>query len=124
MSDIRFKCPTCESNLEVDEAGAGLIVDCPQCGSSIQVPAKASNEPRASAATQDEPISIPQPDIYNNRRSASGAGQMFSALFKGQELLFSTRHCAGLLPGCIIASLTRDPQTLETVMGQSWVGKG
>lgn len=33
----------------------------------------------------------------------------------GQELLFSTRTCAGLLPGCVIASLLRNPTTFDTI---------
>jgi Holliday junction resolvasome RuvABC ATP-dependent DNA helicase subunit/DNA-directed RNA polymerase subunit RPC12/RpoP len=52
MSDIRFKCPTCEKNLEIEESGAGLILDCPLCGSSIQVPAESTVPPNAPATTQ------------------------------------------------------------------------
>ena len=36
--DIRFNCPECDNSLSVDEAGAGLVVPCPQCSKQIQIP--------------------------------------------------------------------------------------
>jgi len=38
MSGIKFNCPECRSSLEVDESGAGMTVECPQCSKQIQIP--------------------------------------------------------------------------------------
>jgi DNA-directed RNA polymerase subunit M/transcription elongation factor TFIIS len=38
MSDLMFSCPECANALVVDRAGAGSVLDCPDCGASIQVP--------------------------------------------------------------------------------------
>jgi len=38
--DIMFECPSCGKSLVVDEAAAGLIVDCPQCRINVIVPPK------------------------------------------------------------------------------------
>jgi predicted RNA-binding Zn-ribbon protein involved in translation (DUF1610 family) len=43
--DIVFACPSCGKNLVVDEAAEGLIVDCPQCHTSVIVPPKAGITP-------------------------------------------------------------------------------
>jgi uncharacterized Zn finger protein len=37
--DIRFSCPKCEHHMVIDETGAGLTVQCPQCGADAKVPA-------------------------------------------------------------------------------------
>lgn len=36
--DVTFSCINCGQRIEVDEAGAGLEVQCPQCGQSLTVP--------------------------------------------------------------------------------------
>jgi DNA-directed RNA polymerase subunit RPC12/RpoP len=38
--DINFQCDKCGQNLEVDEAGAGMTVDCPKCSKPVYVPSK------------------------------------------------------------------------------------
>jgi DNA-directed RNA polymerase subunit RPC12/RpoP len=38
MSDIFFKCEACGNPLVVDDAGAGLTVDCPDCRKVIAIP--------------------------------------------------------------------------------------
>jgi phage FluMu protein Com len=38
MSDIFFKCRVCGKYLVVDDEGAGLTVDCPDCRASISIP--------------------------------------------------------------------------------------
>lgn len=42
MPDITFACPHCSVKLEVDESGAGITVDCPQCKRPVVVPSKAT----------------------------------------------------------------------------------
>ena len=36
--DITFACESCGQNLVIDEAGAGLTIQCPKCGTSLEVP--------------------------------------------------------------------------------------
>jgi len=36
---IRFRCPNCESQMEVDESFAGRPARCPTCGTDLKVPA-------------------------------------------------------------------------------------
>src|ERR1017187_8965856 len=114
MSDIQFKCPTCEKHLEIDESGAGLIVNCPQCGSSIEVPAKSNVPPKTPVTTQQQTAATAYQPERSPRETASVVTQSPPPLATGQELLFSSRICAGLLPGCVIASLIRGPVTLDT----------
>ena len=37
-TDIVFDCPHCGKNLVIDYRGAGLEINCSQCGSSVLVP--------------------------------------------------------------------------------------
>ena len=37
---IHFKCPACGKHIEIPEAGAGAIVQCPDCAASVKVPGK------------------------------------------------------------------------------------
>jgi Zn finger protein HypA/HybF involved in hydrogenase expression len=45
--DILFECPACGKNLVVDQSAEGLIVDCPQCHTSVIVPPKPDTPPRS-----------------------------------------------------------------------------
>src|SRR5439155_8067269 len=36
--DIRFNCPRCGQNLSVEEKGAGMMVNCPNCKGQIEIP--------------------------------------------------------------------------------------
>ena len=36
--DIQFSCDGCGQHLVIDEAGAGLLVQCPACGRDLTVP--------------------------------------------------------------------------------------
>ena len=45
--DIAFTCGNCRKNLVVDEAGAGITIDCPECGKPVYVPTAV---PQASPA--------------------------------------------------------------------------
>ena len=38
MADIFFKCEACGNPLVVDDAGAGLTLDCPDCQGTIDIP--------------------------------------------------------------------------------------
>ena len=47
---IRFRCPNCASQMEVDESFAGRAARCPTCGSDLKVPAR--GEPAGGGARQ------------------------------------------------------------------------
>lgn len=36
--DILFECPQCQKSLGINQAGAGLVVTCPDCGAKMRVP--------------------------------------------------------------------------------------
>jgi DNA-directed RNA polymerase subunit RPC12/RpoP len=50
--DISFTCDKCGKHLVVDEAGAGITIDCPECGKPIYVP---SSPP---PSRQDTPVRV------------------------------------------------------------------
>jgi hypothetical protein len=56
--DILFECPACGKSLVVDEAGEGMIVDCPQCHINVIVPPKAGTQ---SLTAQSVTVPIPEP---------------------------------------------------------------
>jgi len=39
--DIRFECPHCKRRIKVDESGAGLEINCPDCQALLTIPALA-----------------------------------------------------------------------------------
>jgi len=39
--DIRFECPQCKRHIKVDESGAGLEINCPDCQALLTIPALA-----------------------------------------------------------------------------------
>lgn len=44
--DITFNCNKCGQNIAIDEAGAGLGVECPKCGQPLEVPHKSKPLPQ------------------------------------------------------------------------------
>lgn len=40
--DITFNCDACEQSISIDEAGAGSIVNCPNCRARVLVPNKST----------------------------------------------------------------------------------
>ena len=53
--DIRFTCPACEHHMVIDEAGAGLVVQCTECGKDVRVPNPV--EPKPSTGTAPANVS-------------------------------------------------------------------
>ena len=56
--DILFKCPHCNTELEVDSTAAGESITCPACSRSITIPAAppgSSPAPAAPAAASSAP---------------------------------------------------------------------
>jgi DNA-directed RNA polymerase subunit RPC12/RpoP len=53
---IRFHCPKCEAEMEVDESFAGRGARCPTCGTNLKVPRKGeAPPPPAAKASQPRP---------------------------------------------------------------------
>ena len=50
--DIRFECPHCKRHIKVDESGAGLEINCPDCQSPLTIPSPA----KASLPVAPQPI--------------------------------------------------------------------
>jgi phage FluMu protein Com len=46
--DISFTCDKCGKTLVIDEAGAGITIDCPQCGKAVYVTSVAPPKPKES----------------------------------------------------------------------------
>jgi len=47
---IRFRCPHCDSQMEVDESFAGRPARCPTCGTTLKVPSEDASHARAAPA--------------------------------------------------------------------------
>jgi len=45
--DIKFNCAGCGTHIVIDEAGAGLAVQCPRCGQALTVPTASAAESAA-----------------------------------------------------------------------------
>jgi DNA-directed RNA polymerase subunit RPC12/RpoP len=58
LMDIIFNCPKCDQELEVDSAGAGSEIPCPNCNETITIPQPGTQGTR-SAAGRDTTSDIP-----------------------------------------------------------------
>jgi uncharacterized Zn finger protein len=53
--DIYFSCAACGHHMVIDEAGAGMIVACPECGRDTPVPKSAlTSAPGPEPKTEKE----------------------------------------------------------------------
>ena len=57
-TDILFECPSCGKSLVVDEAGEGMIIDCPQCRTNVIVPPQSTKAaaPPTALKVESKPI--------------------------------------------------------------------
>ena len=53
-TDILFECPSCGKSLVVDEAGEGMIIDCPQCRTNVIVPPQSTKTAAVPTALKVE----------------------------------------------------------------------
>lgn len=75
--DIFFECPSCHKSMVIDEAAAGIPIQCPGCGAGVIVPPKT---PQSSAPAKTEtpvaPVASPVSSIdiaaFESRLSALG----------------------------------------------------
>jgi DNA-directed RNA polymerase subunit RPC12/RpoP len=54
--DIHFDCSHCGQALEVDDAGAGITIDCPQCGKPVYIPTETKQSPLAAPRVPKAPV--------------------------------------------------------------------
>lgn len=76
--DISFDCDTCGKHLVIDQAGAGITIDCPGCGKPAYVPSLSSHKPpdpparvEVKSATS-KTVPTPPPKVsssYGDRRA-------------------------------------------------------
>jgi len=48
--DISFTCDRCGKNLVIDDAAAGITIDCPECGKAVYVPSTTPPKPKEPPA--------------------------------------------------------------------------
>jgi DNA-directed RNA polymerase subunit RPC12/RpoP len=53
--DISFNCDKCGKNLVIDNAGAGITIDCPECGKAVYVPSTAATPKPKDPPARVEP---------------------------------------------------------------------
>jgi predicted Zn finger-like uncharacterized protein len=54
--DISFNCDQCGQQIVVDEAGAGMLVQCPKCGEQITVPTPTASTNRSPTKSADSAL--------------------------------------------------------------------
>ena len=59
MPDIKFNCNHCGQSLEVEIEGAGMQIECPECGALLVIPAAES--PISTETATDSPSPVPPP---------------------------------------------------------------
>jgi hypothetical protein len=88
--DIRFNCPRCGQHISVEERGAGMLVNCPDCKGEIEIP--------RGTAPQLPKVSVPA--TRQTPQSAGGAtGYIDQYLMPGENVVYRTQlHWAVFLP--------------------------
>jgi predicted RNA-binding Zn-ribbon protein involved in translation (DUF1610 family) len=97
MGDMTFDCPECGKTLQVDESGAGRLVNCPECSKQICIPTP-STVP-AEPQTESSPSSSPQ-----LQKACPFCGESILAVAK------KCKHCGEFLDG--------SNQTVQSSKGQ------
>ncbi len=58
--DISFTCDKCGKTLVIDHAGAGITIDCPECGKAVYVPSSAAPPKPKEPPARVEPKPLPR----------------------------------------------------------------
>lgn len=58
--DISFTCDKCGKKLVIDDAAAGITIDCPECGKPVYVPSSASSPKPKEPPIRVEPKPVPR----------------------------------------------------------------
>lgn len=95
MSQIKFTCSSCAQPLEIDEAGAGMNVPCPHCGTEVLVPTASALPPKETQA----PVAQTSPSSNPQQKPCPFCGEHILAIAK------KCKHCGEFLDGS-----KREPQ--------------
>ena len=94
MPDIEFQCESCKKHLVVDDAGAGLTINCPACNASLIIPAKqtAVSEtptpaPPATPTKSESPVMVAAASTQGQN------GQTKKCPFCSEEILATAKKC-------------------------------
>ena len=93
--DILFDCPYCGKNLDIEAAGAGLMVPCVGCGKPVQVPIPDAATPEAPVAAVPRPVVLegedPRDTIRQLDEALAIANQQIDRLTAEKESLQERR---------------------------------
>jgi len=53
--DISFSCQACGQHLVIDAAGAGLVIECPNCGKDVNIPKLPDPQPNSESPPSPAP---------------------------------------------------------------------
>ncbi len=73
--DIPFDCDTCGKHLVIDEAGAGITIDCPGCGKPVYVPSPGSQKPSDPPARVEVKSATPKTASVSPPKVLSSSGE-------------------------------------------------
>jgi hypothetical protein len=93
--DITFDCNKCGQHIAIDEAGAGITIDCPGCGKPVYVPSPATHKPSAPPTRVEVRSVAPKapPVLTPKAASSSGQSQARSAFCGKCFQVKQTQHC-------------------------------
>lgn len=115
--DISFTCDKCGKNLVIDEAGAGITIDCPECGNAVYVPSATPPKPKEAPVRVElkplkrvpAPAPVPASPLRNNPLLPSHLDQQKSAIHPSIE---AGVHCLLILIAIEIVGLLATRQNL------------
>ncbi len=111
---IRFRCPKCESQMEVDESFGGRSARCPTCGFGLRVP------------KQGQPSAPPAAAVATPRKGAATVtvdGETVEVVPPLETMVVvamafvATAAIVPLLIGVVLASLFQYPWTVGATLG-------
>jgi len=94
--DISFSCNKCSQHIVIDEAGVGQLVDCPKCGTPLEVPYK--SQPTIKPATP-APQPVPNRSTISKESESKWENISFDCYKCGQNILVDATG-AGKTPHC------------------------
>ena len=73
--DISFDCDKCGEHLVIDNAGAGITIDCPGCGKPVYVPSPTSLNPSDQPARVEAKPTTPKATPVTAPKMSSPSGE-------------------------------------------------
>ncbi len=91
--DITFDCNKCGQHIAIDEAGAGMVVNCPSCEASLKVPNQSSS---LVVATPVLSVATSPPSIANSNTDAASPTSLVNCSACGKQISIEANSC----PSC------------------------